>query len=1480
MKTRSRGLAGGVTLALVGLGLVVPAAPATADPPEPTSSFTSFGNPILSDGSYYSADAAPMVHDGKLFIYHGQDASSPTFGDFTMPDYGVFVTEELNPAGEATEWELYRSAMDPDVFSWATGNKAFAGHVAQGPDGRFYWYAPVETKATTFANRMAIGVAVSDSPVGPWTDAIGEPLLDWGDVFGSSSNGQEVIDPHLFRDDDGRNYLYWGSWYNARMVELEADMVTRADSTIHHWTQQQGLPAFFEAPWVFKRNGTYYMVYDWKQGGSECTPSNYQGCIGYSTAPSPTGPWTFQGLILGGTSATTVHPSVIEFDGSWYITYHTKDAVNGGHFRRSVAIDEITWDDSQTPARLLPAAPTLDPARDRRLAATENVALGARPSASYTETPPMDVRALNNGRVTTALLPPDQWGNYRAARNVESDWTQYDWTWPVLIDGVGIQFHQDSNWIRTPASWSLQYRDADGEWQDVPNPSGFPTSANTWHEVSFDPVLTTGLRATYQGRPNAGLFHSVAVSEWEVYGVQATSLGSVSVGTVVGDAPALPATVEAELPGELSIEVPVIWYPVPRSAYSAPGTFSVTGRALGQAGALVEAEVTVVPEGPAVNHALEAALTASYTASWNNLAAVNDGTRGPLGPSPAPGNATFWGTWAASRPASQWLQYVWDEPVDLGHVVVGFVADGGPGRGTGIEIPESWSLEYWDGEGWVPVTGVDPDFPVEQGSYVAVSFDPVRTTRLRLTADATLGWLSGGTNEPGAYAGVGVSEWEAWSAAPDTTAPELSLTPQGTRGRGEWFVSPVEVRIDAQDDSFARVTIETSLDGGDTWDEVADVRSHSVTLGAGEHELSVRATDASGNVSAVASLEVKVDPTAPTLTAVGDEEARTVTVTASDAGSGIHAVEVNVDEAGWVAYSAPLELDEQRHVVQVRASDLAGNNSTRTVVLAEVTGPPSGNIGPLATVSASYTASWNNLDAVNDGVKPSLLGTPENSTFWGTWSGSRPSSQWLEYTWDTPVAIEAVTIGFASDGGPGRGTGIEIPESWFLEYWTGSNWAPVTNVKPDYPVSGTEYVSVGFDVVETTRVRVTLNALVGWLTGENDAPGEYAGVGVTELEVFTEGAGPDIGDTQAPELEVTVDPAAPNGEEGWYTSEVTVTAAASDDEDESLVVERLLGSEWVPVTEPIVVGEGVSTVTLRAVDASDNVSEEWSQTFRVDSTSPVSRADLDGRTVTLASADSGSRVARIEYSLDGAAFSEYSGPLTVPGSGAVELLFRGVDTAGNVEELGKLRIPAVDEHLARTTLLAILDSSRVAYGQPARLQLRLVAAGAEVGSPSVTITDGGTVLRTVRLSDGRAIVSLPRTLAVRTHRLEVSFAGSAELAPTQARANLKVVKARTSTRLSIKPAKGTIKPGKRATATVKVRAAGLVAQGKVRVRVIQAKGKKVLFDKKVPLDSKGNAKVKLPKLKATGTYRVKVAFQGSAQLAKSSAKQATLRVKR
>lgn len=574
------GLAAAAAVA-VGLVTVASALPAAADPPAPARTIESDGNPIIADGSYYSADAAPLVVDDTLYIYTGHDVAGPQQATFNMRDYGVLATTDV----EGGVWEHYPENMVPgEVFDWATGNAAYAGHTVEGPDGRFYWYAPVEWENRNVPNRMAIGVAVSDSPVGPWEDAIGEPLLTWLDVFGTSTSGQEVIDPHVFIDDDGTVYLYWGAWNVARVVELEPTM-TETKGEIHRLT---GLTSFFEAPWVFEREGTYYMAYDWKQGGSDCTPSNYQACIAYATADDPLGPWEYQGIILRDTSATTVHPSIIEFGDSWYITYHTKDADGGGHFRRSVAIDEVRWDGD----RILPVVQTW--ADDPAFRLQENVAPEAEVSASFTEQPPMRLGAVNDGfRAETALLPPDQWGNYRGTTNtVPSDWVSYRWETPVRVDGVGIQFHRDSNWIRPPASWVVEYLDASGEWRPVEDAS-YPTAVNTWHEVDFEPVTTSALRATFHGLENGPYVHSVAVSEWEVYAVPATGLPAVEVWTAVGEEPQLPPAVRLPFPGGEELWVPVNWRPVDAEDYATEGTVTVEGRALGQAAGHVTAVVQV-----------------------------------------------------------------------------------------------------------------------------------------------------------------------------------------------------------------------------------------------------------------------------------------------------------------------------------------------------------------------------------------------------------------------------------------------------------------------------------------------------------------------------------------------------------------------------------------------------------------------------------------------------------------------------------------------------------------------------------------------------------------------------------------------------------------------------------------------------------------------------------------------------------------------
>lgn len=542
--------------------------------------FHSEGNPIISDGSYYSADAAPLSFDGKLYIYFGRDQAERRQAAFRMFEYGVVATDDPTSG----DWTLYRANLVPgEVFSWATGNNAYAGQVAQGADGRFYWYVPVEWENREVPNRMVIGVAVSDSPVGPWTDPIGKPLLTWFDVFGEQTRGQEVIDPHVFTDTDGTVYLYWGSWYVAYVVKLTPSMVETEGPIV----RLSGLDAFFEAPWVFKRNDIYYLVYDWKRGGSQWTPSNYQAAIAYATSSSPLGPWQFQDIILSGTSSTTVHPSIVEHEGRWWVTYHTRDAEGGGHFRRSVAIDEVHWDGDA----ILPVRQTWADNPAFRL--TKNLGVDAEVSASFTQQPPMTLGALNDGRPETALLPPDIWGNYRGRNDTtETDWIRYTWDVPVRIDGAGIQFHQDRNWIRPPHKWVLEYQDERGEWVPI-TIDDYPTEAGRWIEVAFAPVTTQTLRATLWGQPAGEQFHAVAATEWEVYAVQAENLATVSVNTAAGQRPVLPSTVELSFGGAGRMAVPVIWRDVQPQQYEAPGTFTVEGRAIGQEAGFIEAKVVV-----------------------------------------------------------------------------------------------------------------------------------------------------------------------------------------------------------------------------------------------------------------------------------------------------------------------------------------------------------------------------------------------------------------------------------------------------------------------------------------------------------------------------------------------------------------------------------------------------------------------------------------------------------------------------------------------------------------------------------------------------------------------------------------------------------------------------------------------------------------------------------------------------------------------
>lgn len=521
----------GCLLLSCALGLAAGTGAAAAQALKPET-IHSAGNPILSDGSYYSADPAPIVVGDTLYILAGRDEAPPAVNNFIMNEWQIFSTRNV----ASHQWLHYPAIARPEtLFAWSKPGHAYAGQIIQGPDKRFYMYSPVQEGKREHADPFVIGVAVADSPLGPWKDA--HPA---GPIVSQSlpePNNIQNIDPTVFVDHDGRVYLYWGTFGRLRGIELEPDMVTPKGEEVKVDT----LTGFFEAAWFFRRKDTYYMVYADNKAGptSPCTPANYHACIAYGTAPAPLGPWTYAGVILDPVSSTTSHPGVIEFKGKWYMVYHTADAKGGNHFRRSIAIDQLVWDDSVSPARMLKVKQTHEP--QPQPAPTRNIALAAHAAASNEPIPVQYwIKALNDGIVRPNPLPPDMWGSW-TPHNPPGQWIQYEWAKPVTLNGSRIMFWSDHRaganaGVAPPAAWHLEYRSGD-QWLPVANASGYPAPVNSFVDVAFDAISTQCLRAVFEASGDGKQYAGVAVQEWEALAPQAISTAGLRKLAFAADAP-------------------------------------------------------------------------------------------------------------------------------------------------------------------------------------------------------------------------------------------------------------------------------------------------------------------------------------------------------------------------------------------------------------------------------------------------------------------------------------------------------------------------------------------------------------------------------------------------------------------------------------------------------------------------------------------------------------------------------------------------------------------------------------------------------------------------------------------------------------------------------------------------------------------------------------------------------------------------------
>ena len=289
-------------------------------------------NPFVQ--TWFTSDPAPMVHNGTMYVYTGHDEDNADF--FWMQEWRVYSTQDM------VNWQDHGSPLALESFSWAD-DRAWASQTIER-DGKFYWYICAHSKNS---NGMAIGVAVSDSPTGPFKDALGKPLFENG--------SWDHIDPTVMIDDDGQAWLMWGN-PQCYYLKLNRDMISysgelgRLDMTEDAFgspvmsKRERGKKykdSYVEGPWLMKApsgavGGSYYLLY--AAGG---VPEH----ISYSTAPHPTGPWTYAGEImpLCDTKSFTNHCGVADYKGHSYFFYHTGKLPGGGGFGRSVAVEEFKY---------------------------------------------------------------------------------------------------------------------------------------------------------------------------------------------------------------------------------------------------------------------------------------------------------------------------------------------------------------------------------------------------------------------------------------------------------------------------------------------------------------------------------------------------------------------------------------------------------------------------------------------------------------------------------------------------------------------------------------------------------------------------------------------------------------------------------------------------------------------------------------------------------------------------------------------------------------------------------------------------------------------------------------------------------------------------------------------------------------------------------------------------------------------------------
>ncbi|CAN7258129.1 family 43 glycosylhydrolase [Pseudoduganella sp. LjRoot289] len=265
----------------------------------------------------FSADPSPHYFKGKYYVYATDDQNN-SGNKWDSTSWRLLTSSDLK------QWEDKGPFLPATVFKWAAAGANAWAPEAMEYKGKYYFFAPV--------NQTQIGLAVSDSPDGPFVDALGKPLVD---KARDANAGDEPIDPAVFMDADKRIYMYFGTRV-PKVVELAPDM--RGTVGPIRDVAVSGFPAaskpYGEAPFLHQHKGVYYFSFS----------TGWPGQIVYATGKSPLGPFSYKGVLIDYLKISTNHHAILEQDGKTLLFYHDNMLPGGGSHKRSILVQEIRYD--------------------------------------------------------------------------------------------------------------------------------------------------------------------------------------------------------------------------------------------------------------------------------------------------------------------------------------------------------------------------------------------------------------------------------------------------------------------------------------------------------------------------------------------------------------------------------------------------------------------------------------------------------------------------------------------------------------------------------------------------------------------------------------------------------------------------------------------------------------------------------------------------------------------------------------------------------------------------------------------------------------------------------------------------------------------------------------------------------------------------------------------------------------------------------